>query len=77
MNKGKEKPSYAGHKKRVGYPCKLLFYIDPKFIVVIILASINSDGLRQIQTHYIHSVVLQDFVLGRAYCVNQYHYEWR
>ena len=30
-----------------------------------------------IYTHYIHSVVVQDFVLGRACCVNQYHYESR
>jgi hypothetical protein len=28
-----------------------------------------------IYTHYIHSVVVQDFVSGRACCVNQYHYE--
>jgi hypothetical protein len=32
-----------------------------------------------IYTHYIHSVVVQDFVSGRVCCVNQYHYEsrWR
>jgi hypothetical protein len=30
-----------------------------------------------INTHYIHSVVTQDFVSGRACCVNQYHYESR
>jgi hypothetical protein len=30
-----------------------------------------------IYTHYIHSVVVQDFVSGRACCVNQYHYESR
>jgi hypothetical protein len=28
-------------------------------------------------THYIHSVLVQDFVLGQACCVNQYHYESR
>jgi hypothetical protein len=28
-----------------------------------------------VYTHYIHSVVIQDFVSGRACCVNQYHYE--
>jgi hypothetical protein len=28
-------------------------------------------------THYIHSVVVQYFVSGRACCVNQYHYESR
>ena len=28
-------------------------------------------------THYIHSAVAQDFVSGRACCVNQYHYESR
>jgi hypothetical protein len=30
-----------------------------------------------IYTHYIHvhSVVVQDYVSGRACCVNQYHYE--
>jgi hypothetical protein len=28
-----------------------------------------------INTHYIHSVVVQYFVSGRASCVNQYHYE--
>ena len=28
-------------------------------------------------THYIHSVLVKDFVSGRACCVNQYHYEWR
>ena len=28
-------------------------------------------------THYIHSVVVQDFVSGRVCCVNQYHYESR
>jgi hypothetical protein len=28
-------------------------------------------------THYIHSVVVQDFVSGRVCCVNQYHYELR
>ena len=31
----------------------------------------------QINTHYIHSVVVQDLVSGRACCVNQYHYESR
>jgi hypothetical protein len=31
----------------------------------------------KIHTHYIHSVVVQDFVSGRACCVNQYHYESR
>ena len=30
-----------------------------------------------INTHYIHSVVVQYFVSGRASCVNQYHYESR
>jgi hypothetical protein len=30
-----------------------------------------------IYTHYIHSVVVQDFVSGRVCCVNQYHYESR
>jgi hypothetical protein len=30
-----------------------------------------------INTHYIHSVVVQDFVSGRICCVNQYHYESR
>ena len=30
-----------------------------------------------IYTHYIHSVVVQDFVSGRACSVNQYHYESR
>ena len=32
-----------------------------------------------IYTHYVHSVVVQDFVSGRVCCVNQYHYEsrWR
>ena len=30
-----------------------------------------------INTHYIHSVVVQDFVSGRVCCVNQYHYESR
>ena len=39
---------------------------DPLSIVII-----------EIYTHYIHSVVVQDFVLGRACCVNQYHYESR
>ena len=28
-----------------------------------------------INTHYIHSVMVQDFVSGRACCVNQYHYK--
>jgi hypothetical protein len=31
----------------------------------------------KIHTHYIHSVVVQDFVSGRVCCVNQYHYESR
>jgi hypothetical protein len=26
-------------------------------------------------THYIHSVVVQEFLSGRACCLNQYHYE--
>ena len=30
-----------------------------------------------INTHYIHSVVVQYFISGRACCVNQYHYESR
>ena len=30
-----------------------------------------------IYTHYIYSVVVQDYVSGRACCVNQYHYESR
>ena len=30
-----------------------------------------------VYTHYTHSVVVQDFVSGRACCVNQYHYESR
>jgi hypothetical protein len=33
--------------------------------------------LRLIYTHYIHSVVVQDFVSGRVCCVNQYNYESR
>jgi hypothetical protein len=28
-----------------------------------------------VNTHYIHSVMVQDFVSGRVCCVNQYHYE--
>ena len=28
-----------------------------------------------INTHYIHSVLVQDFVSGRACCMKQYHYE--
>jgi hypothetical protein len=31
----------------------------------------------KMHTHYIHSVVVQDFVSGRACCVKQYHYELR
>jgi len=31
----------------------------------------------EINTHYIHSVLVQDFVSGRACCVNQYHYKSR
>jgi hypothetical protein len=31
----------------------------------------------KIYTHYIHSVLVQDFVSGWACCVNQYHYESR
>ena len=30
-----------------------------------------------INTHYIHSVVVQNFVSGRVCCVNQYHYKSR
>jgi hypothetical protein len=30
-----------------------------------------------IHTHYIQSVVVQDFVSGQVCCVNQYHYESR
>ena len=36
-----------------------------------------TGGPYEIYTHYIHSVVVQDFVSGRACCVNQYHYESR
>jgi hypothetical protein len=33
---------------------------------------------RSINIHYIHSMLVQDFVSGRACCVNQYHYEsWK
>jgi len=28
-----------------------------------------------INTHYIHSVLVQDFVSGQACCVSQYHYK--
>ena len=31
----------------------------------------------KINTHYIHSVVVQDYVSGRGCWVNQYHYESR
>ena len=34
-------------------------------------------SFQDINTHYIHSVVVQDFVPGRVCCVNQYHYESR
>jgi hypothetical protein len=34
-------------------------------------------SFQDINTHYIHSVVVQDFVSGRVCCVNQYHYESR
>ena len=44
---------------------KTTLLIRPDFIYDVI----------QIYTHYIHSVVVQDFVSGRACCVNQYHYE--
>ena len=37
--------------------------------------SVSPKQLTKIHTHYIHSMVVQDFVSGRAYCVNQYHYE--
>jgi hypothetical protein len=39
----------------------------------------NKSGkiTNNIYTHYIHSVLVQDFVLGRACCVHQYHYESR
>jgi hypothetical protein len=35
------------------------------------------SGITPIYTHYIHSVVVQDYVSGRVCCVNQYHYELR
>jgi hypothetical protein len=34
-------------------------------------------SFQDMNTHYIHSVVVQDFVSGRVCCVNQYHYESR
>ena len=33
------------------------------------------NTINVINTHYIHTVLVQDFVSGRACCVNQYHYE--
>jgi hypothetical protein len=33
--------------------------------------------IKEINTHYIHSVVVQDFASGRVCCVNQYHYQSR
>jgi hypothetical protein len=58
--------------------CKLLYkniclkwlYID---VIQISAGTPNSN----IYTHYIHSVVVQDFVSGRVCCVNQYHYDSR
>jgi hypothetical protein len=35
------------------------------------------DFTNERNTHYIHSVMVQDFVSGPACCVNQYHYESR
>jgi hypothetical protein len=35
----------------------------------------GTDHISWINTHYIHSVVVQYVVSGRACCVNQYHYE--
>jgi len=32
---------------------------------------------KRINTHYIHIVLVQDVVSGRACCVNQYHYKSR
>ena len=43
-------------------------YIDKSCIAQMFL---------KINTHYIRSVVVQDFVSGRVCCVNQYHYESR
>ena len=48
--------------------------------VNIKVTSENSDIMLLsclINTHYIHSVVVQNFVSGRVCCVNQYHYKSR
>jgi hypothetical protein len=44
------------------------------FCLYIIIYDTPSSAC-DIYTHYIHCVVVQDFVSGRVCCVNQYHYE--
>jgi hypothetical protein len=42
-----------------------------------VVAQLKLSNNQSMYTHYIHSVVVQDFVTGRACYVNQHHYESR
>ena len=55
----------------------LIHIKELSFVKTTILQKKKMDTQNKpcIYTHFIHSVVVQDFVSGRVCCVNQYHYE--
>ena len=64
------------------FTLKIYLYIQiyPTLIVCSNIVSTISWFVQIVnwkKSHYIHSVVVQDFVSGRACCVNKYHYESR
>ena len=64
------RPSYNYRMSRTG--SKYLLYT-----ILSMICMFSRGSLHAINTHYIHSVVVQYFVSGRVCCVNQYHYESR
>ena len=59
-----------------GGGCKTSFTV-PNYNIFLSRVCVSVSYLQPIYTHYIHSVVVQDFVSGRACCVNKHHYESR
>ena len=52
--------------------CPIL--VSKKVHCHLLFLQIKNNNLQEINTHYIHSVLVQDCTSGRACCVNQYHY---
>jgi hypothetical protein len=73
------KPVYEEKTTVLSQVTDKLYYIMLNHAILTFLRSeyIYIYALMQIYSNYIHSVVVQHFVSGRACCVNQYHYESR